>query len=65
MSIVELSGNKYTAVPHQRFGNERAWSVQGEALHLGQIVTLHAMCGALAAVKKAIKQDEVEQRRKP
>jgi len=35
---------QFVATAHQRFGNERAWGVTGEALHLGQIVTLHAMC---------------------
>lgn len=50
----------HTATPHQRFGNERAWSVFGEGMHKGQIVTLHAMCSKLAAIKKAIAQDERE-----
>ncbi len=51
---------QFSAVPHKRHGNERAWSVTGEALHLGQIVTLHAMCGKLTAIKAAIKQDAAE-----
>ena len=41
--IVCYHGLLYEAVPHARFGNERAWSVTGDTLHLGQIVQLHAM----------------------
>jgi hypothetical protein len=52
---------EYSAVPHERFGNERAWSVTGGTLALGQIVHLHAMCGKAAAIKKAIAQDKIEQ----
>ena len=58
MKVLELW--RYTAVPHERFGNERAWSVTGGDLALGQIVHLHAMCGKTAAIFKAIKQDEAE-----
>ena len=53
----------YSAVPHQRFGNERAWSVTGGDLILGQVVHMHAMCGKTAAILKAIKQDDAEQDR--
>lgn len=50
----------HTATPHKRFGNERCWSVTGPGMHKGQLVTLHAMCSALAAIKKAIKADAEE-----
>jgi hypothetical protein len=49
--------NTHTVVRHQRFGNEQAWSVTGGNLRRGQIVTLHAMCSAKTAIKKAIAQD--------
>lgn len=56
----------HVAVPHRRFGNERAWSVTnapGGVLRLGQIVHVHAMCGVLTVIKKAIAADKAEQER--
>lgn len=50
----------HTAVRHQRFGNEVAWSVRGGTMRRGQIVTTHAMCSEVTAIKKAIKQDDAE-----
>lgn len=47
----------HTAVRHQRFGNEVAWSVRGGTMKRGQIVHTHAMCGEITAIKKAIRQD--------
>ena len=51
---------QFTAVPHARHGNTRAWSVTGASLHLGQTVILHAMHSAKSAIKKAIAQDAAE-----
>ena len=51
----------HIAVPHERFGNERVWSVYGGDLALGQNVHVHAMCTAATAIRKAIKQDADEQ----
>jgi hypothetical protein len=50
----------FTATPHERFGNERSWSVTGGTLKRGQVVTLHAMCNAKSAIKKAIRADLAE-----
>lgn len=50
----------FSAVAHQRFGNERAWSVAGGTLRRGQIVTVHAMCSPRTAIMKAIQQDGEE-----
>jgi hypothetical protein len=55
----------HTVVRHQRFGNEQAASVTGGTLKLGQIVTLHPMCGDAAYINKAIAQDKAEQQRQP
>ncbi len=55
--VFRYKGAVYVAVPHERFGNERAWSVTGSSLALGQIVHMHAMCSAVSAIKKAIAQD--------
>ena len=50
-------GETFIAVPHERFGNQRVWSVTGSSLALGQLVYLHAMCNAMSAIKKAVAQD--------
>jgi len=51
---------RYTAVPHARAGNERAWSVTSPDMYRGQIVHVHAMSGAITAIRKAIAQDAAE-----
>ena len=55
----------FSVVCHQRFGNEQAASVTGGTLKLGQIVTLHPMCGDARYISKAIAQDAAEQKRQP
>ena len=55
----------YVAVRHRRFGNEQAWSVTnaaGGVWRLGQIVHVHAMCGALTVIKKAIAAEAEQER---
>lgn len=51
---------EFTALRHARTGNEVAWTVTGRSLFRGQIVHVHAMCGAETAIKKAIEQDKAE-----
>lgn len=54
----------YTATPHPRFGNERAWSVierQQNAYRHGGVVHMHALCGKLAAIKKFIRTNQLEE----
>ncbi len=64
--MTPLQSNKqfftsFSAVPHQRFGNERAWSVTRGTLKRGQIVHTHAMSSSRTAILKAIAQDQAEE----
>jgi hypothetical protein len=51
----------FTVVPHERWGNEQAFSVHGVSLKRSQLVHAHPMHGTATIIKRAIAQDQREQ----